>query len=415
MSLQSAHALATLHELVFDMLKIDARGKMKKRHQQALQDLAIMRAACEIVARGQMNKQELFQLMRVKYDSHSIAICSEVKGVKGFEYVDIKLFTHVDVNCTKARPDILSANRALWRRYQTLKKNITNRDNKVVSKLMKKFQGTVPSGKSLESSFFPALVNGLYHAEQKEPEVKDPGPGGSASKAATGAAAYDEDDDEKAQDHDGDDDDEDGAGFSTSPSQNTRQAKRKLEDISAVSTSSLFDDEEQNAPASFIPETLCLIVDLGVLSAEIQPPLQYAIPQGTSTEVSSSSSGPSRAELRDEVRKAKKSRSSLSSVGGGDNSVEIPKTKDLSDRLDEWLDQRERGLENEAEVTLLMRENLKVEIMNQKIHTVNQKIQTVNELIELEDNDEIKEQLKEKSKKFLYEKLSQLENPSGSI
>jgi hypothetical protein len=158
-----------------------------------------------------------------------------------------------------------------------------------------------------------------------------------------------------------------------------------------------------------------LIVDLGVLSAEIQPPLQYAIPQGTSTEVSSSSSGPSRAELRDEVRKAKKSRSSLSSVGGGDNSVEIPKTKDLSDRLDEWLDQRERGLENEAEVTLLMRENLKVEIMNQKIHTVNQKIQTVNELIELEDNDEIKEQLKEKSKKFLYEKLSQLENPSGSI
>jgi hypothetical protein len=417
MSLQSAHALATLHELVFSMLKIDARGKMKKKHQQALQDLAIMRAACEIVARGQMNKQELFQLMRVKYDSHSTVICSEVKGVKGFEFVDIKLFTHVDVNCTKARPDTFAANRALWRRYQTLKKNITNRDNKVVSKVMKKFQGTVPSGKSLESSFFPALVNGLYHAEQKEPEVKDPGPGGSASKAATGAAAFDEDDDEKAQDDNGDDDDEDddGAGFSTSPSQNTRQAKRKSEDISAVSTSSLFDDEEQNAPASFIPETLCLIVDLGVLSAEIQPPLQYAIPQGTSTELSSSSSGPSRAELRDEVRKAKQARSSLSSVGGDENSVEIPKTKALSDRLDAWLDQRERGLENEAEVTLLMREHSKLEIKNQKLEIMNQKIQTVNELIELEDDDQIKTQLKEKSKKFLYEKLCQLEDPRGSV
>ena len=78
------------------------------------------------------------------------------------------------------------------------------------------------------------------------------------------------------------------------------------------------------------------------------------------------------------MRKAKQARSSLSSEWD-EYSVEIPKTKVLSDRLYAWLEQRERGIEQNAELTLLMREHSKVEIMNQKV-------QTVIEIIEMEDD-----------------------------
>jgi hypothetical protein len=205
-----------------------------------------------------------------------------------------------------------------------------------------------------------------------------------------------------------------GAGVSHSPSQNTRQAKRKLDDVSAVSTSSLFEEEDENAPASYIPETLLLIVDLGVLSDQIQAPLQYAIPQGTSTEASSSSSGPSRAELRAEASKVKeKARNSLSSQSGNESddtpkatssrNKQAPAAHSLGLLMQPFLEQKERHHEQQLEAVRLVKARTMMEIINEKI-------KTVDELLENETDPEMKSKLEAQARKLRYEKLSVLDN-----
>ena len=84
----------------------------------------------------------------------------------------------------KPRPLDDRANLALWKAFQTSKREVTNRDNVAVDKAIAKMpSGRVPSGKTVETSFWPEVLSTLYSAWHAEGHVEDPGMGGSDSKA----------------------------------------------------------------------------------------------------------------------------------------------------------------------------------------------------------------------------------------
>ena len=157
------------------------KGGANKGQQRALQSMLLVKAGCDVYTSLAAKEIQNATAIRRSYDlaaKHLVENPYELYGDKSPPpWFKIELFT-------KPRPPDDKANLALWKAFQTSKREVTNRDNVAVDKAIAKMPlGRVPSGKTVETSFWPEVLSTLYSAWHAEGHVEDPGMGGSDSKA----------------------------------------------------------------------------------------------------------------------------------------------------------------------------------------------------------------------------------------
>ena len=150
--------------------------------------MILVKAGCDVYTSLAAKELQNANALRRSYDlaaKHLVENPHELYGDKTPPaWFKIELFTCMDVDLRKTRPLDDKANLALWKAFQTVKREVTNRDNVTVDKAIAKMpSGRVPSGKTVETSFWPEAVSALYSAWHAEGHVQDPGMGGSDSKA----------------------------------------------------------------------------------------------------------------------------------------------------------------------------------------------------------------------------------------
>ena len=164
------------------------KGGANKGQQRALQSMLLVKAGCDVYTSLAAKEIQNATAIRRSYDlaaKHLVENPYELYGDKSPPpWFKIELFTSIDVDLKKPRPPDDRANLALWKAFQTSKREVTNRDNVAVDKAIAKMpSGRVPSGKTVETSFWPEVVSTLFSAWHAEGHVEDPGMGGSDSKA----------------------------------------------------------------------------------------------------------------------------------------------------------------------------------------------------------------------------------------
>jgi len=253
-----------------------------------LRTLVVCKAGCEIhTAAGKVHGDLKVNSLRAAFDRHAREL---VKSGDLPDWVEMKHFQCIDVALKKPREDTEEANEKLWTYWMEAKRDISNRDNLVVKKVLSDFGGTLPSGKGLGDSFWPALRAGLHAVRNKK--ITPMGVGGSSAKAAASQAAEEPEREEEAgsgesgeQAHGetvveggGEDEATDGGAPLQSPKgkgkekEETSQATR-----SSPSRSCKKESAAEEIPKSYFPQCLLAMIDSGVLSHTPQAALDYAI------------------------------------------------------------------------------------------------------------------------------------------
>jgi len=383
MSVESDHSKGLLKDLAYDLLASSNAGpsKFTKIQMDAFQNLVVVLAGIEVHLGESGHLDELAQKLAEGYQRHAKLLLDR-KGLPYF--VTQALFDHKDVKQTKKYDFSLGSGDmiALWRKYIKMKRDMTNRDNKAVKAAIRKMPGgAVPSGTSIKTAFFPELIAQLYAVKHLNP--KEVGVGGSAAKAGTGLQLIEGDVDEgkdgEGQEGDGSGNDDDASDLGenelagSSPSDATRSKKRPAgNNPECKNSKSKLNFDDGLPPGTYFPANLLALVEVGVLSNEIQAPLDYAVPSSVG-KTGGSTGGPSRLEMREHAakeadlkRQAAKGGQSSSSSSSTTPSA-LPQQDARAAALSKYADAKEGDVKQQAYTNVLVAYQLEVDNFENQI------------------------------------------------
>ena len=333
MSVESDHSKGLLKDLAYNLLAFSNTGKLliafplckslftiallligsskfTKIQMGAFQNLAFVLAGIEVHLGESGHLDELAHNIAEGYQRHAKLLLDR-KELPYF--VTQGLFDHKDVKQSKKYDFSLWSGDsvAIWRKYVKMGRDIANRDNKAVKAAIRKIPGgAVPSGTGIKTAFFLELVAQLFAVKHLNP--KEVGVGGSAAKAGTGVQLIEGDVDEgkdcEGQEGDGSGNDEDASDLGenalagSSPSDETRSKKRPVGSNPECKNSKSKLNFDDGPPDTHFPANLLALVEVGVLSNEIQAPLDYAAPSSAG-KTGGSTGGSSRLEMREHATK----------------------------------------------------------------------------------------------------------------
>jgi len=156
------------------------------RQQQTFKNICLSAAGCEVSLGLTRDKKSLARDVAAAYIRHVRVFLSEFKDDLP-SYVTENFLLCTDIKMLLPRGDDQEACNKVWRDFLTLRREITNRDNPTVLKVVKSQGGNgIPSGGVMnsDSKFWKELVGKLQDAEKRAPNVEVVDEGGSAFKAA---------------------------------------------------------------------------------------------------------------------------------------------------------------------------------------------------------------------------------------